>query len=284
LEGYSFTIKLHPRASKLTRLCIAAKFSFAHSPRVPASPCVFRARYLAKSTMKIPGLCLVLTATLSLTARGDFTIVQKIEGSGSVTQITIKLKGDKARIEVNPQVTTIIENKNGDMLNLMNREKKFLRISADKSKAIAEMATKYAGKTQSAPETAKLVATGRKEMINGYEAEEYVREAPSFKASYWIAAKLPDSTAILKQLQAIIPSAWNDVAKGMLDYRDFPGLPLRTKVKANGKEITSTIISIKQELLSDEEFSVPKDFQEMTIPSVQEVIAEKPSASVSPSP
>lgn len=234
--------------------------------------------------MKIPGLCLVLTAALSLTTRADFTIVQKIEGSGAVSQITIKLKGDKARIEVTPQVTTIIENKNGDVLNLMNREKKYLRISADKSKAIAEMTTKYAGKTQASPETTKLIATGRKEMINGYEADEYVREAPSFKASYWIAAKLPDSAAILKQLQAITPSAWNDVAKGLLDYRDFPGLPLRTKVRTNGKEITSTIISIKPDLLSDEEFFPPKDFTEMTIPSVQEVTAEKPSASVSPNP
>jgi hypothetical protein len=234
--------------------------------------------------MKIPGLCLVVTATLLLTARGDLTIVQKVEGSGSVSQITIKLKGDKVRVEVTPQVTTIIENKSGDVLTLMNKERKFLRISADKSKAIAEMASKYSGDTQAAAETAKLTATGRKEMINGYEAEEYVREAPSFKATYWIASKYPDSAAIVKQLQAIIPAAWNDVAKGMLDYRDFPGLPLRIKVKTNGKEITSTITSIKRDVLSGEEFSVPKDFQEMKVPNLQEVITEKPSSSVSPKP
>ena len=176
--------------------------------------------------MKIPGLCLVVTATLLLTARGDLTIVQKVEGSGSVSQITIKLKGDKVRVEVTPQVATIIENKTGDVITLMNQEKKFLRISADKSKAIAEMASKYAGKTKSAEETVKLTATGRKEMINGYEAEEYVRETPSFKATYWITSKYPDSAAILKQLQSIIPAAWNDVAKGMFDYRDFPGLAI----------------------------------------------------------
>ncbi len=234
--------------------------------------------------MKIPGLCLVVTATLLLTARGDLTIVQEVVGSGAVSQITIKLKGDKVRVEVTPQVTTIIENKSGDMLTLMNRERKFLRISAEKSKAIAEMASKYAGKTQAAPETAKLTSTGRKEMINGYEAEEYVREAASFKASYWVASKYPDSAAIVKQLQAIIPAAWNDVAKGMLDYRDFPGLPLRTKVQTNGKEIVSTITTIKQDALSEEEFSIPKDFQEMKIPNLQEVITEKPSASVSPNP
>ncbi|HMG06110.1 MAG TPA: DUF4412 domain-containing protein [Chthoniobacterales bacterium] len=234
--------------------------------------------------MKIAGLCLVVTATLLVTARGDLTIVQKVEGSGSVSQITIKLKGERVRVEINPQLTTIIENKSGDMLTLMNKEKKFLRITADKSKAIAEMASKYSAKTAGAAEGAKLSATGKKEMINGYEAEEYVREAPSFKATYWISSNYPDSAAIVKQLQAIIPSAWNDAAKGMLDYRDFPGLPLRSKVKLNGKEITSTITSIKQDLLSDEEFSVPKDFQEMKVPNLQDMMTEKPSASISSRP
>ena len=32
-------------------------------------------------------------------------------------------------------------------------------------------------------------------MINGYEIEEYVRESPSVKESYWIALKYPDSAA-----------------------------------------------------------------------------------------
>jgi hypothetical protein len=234
--------------------------------------------------MKIAGFCLIVTATLLVAARGDLTIVQKVEGSGSVGQITIKLKGERVRVEINPQLTTIIENKSGDMLTLMNKEKKFLRISADKSKAIAEMASKYSGKTTASAETAKLIATGKKEMINGYEAEEYIREAPSFKATYWISSKYPDSAAIVKQLQAIVPAAWNDAAKGMLDYRDFPGLPLRSRVKLNGKEITSTITSIKQDLLSDEEFSVPKDFQEMKVPNLQDMMTEKPSASISSKP
>ena len=227
--------------------------------------------------MKIRGLGLIVTAFLLVTARGDLTIVQKVEGSGSVKQITTKLKGDKARVEVAPEVTTIIDNKSGEVLSLMNAKKKFLRISADKSKAIAEMASKYAGDSAGAAEKSKLTLTGKKEMINGYQAEEYVRESPSVKEGYWIALKYPDSAAIVKQLQAIIPAAWNDVAKGMFDYRDFPGLPLRTIVKTGGREITSTIISIKQDPLSEAEFSVPKDFEELKVPNLQEMFSEKPS-------
>jgi hypothetical protein len=234
--------------------------------------------------MKAHGLCLIACGFLSVTARGDLTIVQNIEGSGSVRHITTKLKGDKARVEVSPEVTTIIDNKSGEMLNLMNGKKKFLRLSAEKSKAIAELATKYGGNPASGTENAKLTPTGRKETIGGYETEEYVRESPSLKESYWIALKYPDSAAIVKQLQAIIPAAWNEIAKGIFDFRDFPGLPLRTIVKTDGKEITSTITSIKQEPLSDAEFSVPKDFQELKVPNLQEVFSEKPPANPSTKP
>lgn len=225
--------------------------------------------------MNAPGLCLIMMACLLASARADLTVVQKIEGTGAVSQMTIKLKGDKARVEISPELTTIIDSKSGDMLNLMNSKKKF-RISAEKSRAIAELATKYS-KDSSATEKSKLASTGKKETINGYEVEEFVRESASMKETYWIALKYPDSAAIVKQLQSIAPSAWNDIAKGVLDFRDFPGLPLRTIVKTEKKEITSTLVSIKQDPLNDTEFSVPKDFQELKVPNLQDVFSEKPS-------
>src|SRR5436190_785377 len=124
--------------------------------------------------MKTHGLLLIVGAFLSVTGRGDLTIVQKVEGIGSFEQIMTKLKGDKVRVEVSPEMTTIIDNKSGETLNLMNGKKKFLRISADKSKAIAELASKYGGDSLATSAKPKLRPTGKKEMINGYETEEYV--------------------------------------------------------------------------------------------------------------
>lgn len=227
--------------------------------------------------MNAPGLCLMIMACLLATAQADLTLVQKIEGTGAISQMTIKLKGDKARVEISPELTTIIDSKSGDMLNLMNSKKKFLRISAEKSKAIAELANKYSKDSSADVEKSKLASTGKKETINGYEVEEFVRESASMKETYWIALKYPDSAAIVKQLQSIAPSAWNDIAKGVLDFRDFPGLPLRTIVKTEKKEITSSLVSIKQDPLSDADFSVPKDFQELKVPNLQDVFSEKPT-------
>lgn len=234
--------------------------------------------------MKILDFFLIVPAFLAVTARGDLTIVQKVEGIGPSKEITTKIRDDKARVEMSREMTTIIDNKSGEVLNLMNEKKKFIRLSADKSKAIAELAHKYGGDASAPVEKPKLMPTGRKEMINGYETEEYIRESPSIREIHWIALKYPDSSAILKQLQAIAPTAWNEIAKGMFDYRDFPGLPLRTLVKTGGKEITSAIISINQDPLSEAEFSVPKDFEELKVPNLPQISSGKVPAAPPPKP
>jgi hypothetical protein len=235
--------------------------------------------------MKASLLSLVVVAGLCVSVRADFTIVQKVEGQkvegkASANEITLKVKGDKIRMEATPQMTMIVDGKTGDTITLMNAQKKFLRISGDKAKAIAELAAKYRGTTGEKP---KLTATGKKMTINGYEADEYVGETKLFKASYWIAPSFPDSAIIMKELQAVIPAAWNDLAKGMLDYRDLPGFPLRTQVKTEDGEITSTVTAIRRDTLSDAEFSVPPDFQEMKIPNVQ-ISGDKPETAPSTKP
>jgi hypothetical protein len=230
--------------------------------------------------MKASLLSLALVAGLCVSVRADFTIVQKVEGKGAANEITLKLKGDKIRMEATPQMTMIVDGKTGETITLMNAQKKFLRISGDKAKAIAELAAKYGGGTTEKP---KLIATGKKMTINGYEAEEYVGETKLFKAHYWIAPSFPDSAAIMQQLQAVVPAAWNDLAKGMMDYRDLPGFPLRTEVKTEDGGITSTVVAIKRDPISDAEFSVPTDFQEMKMPNMQ-ISGDKPESAATAKP
>jgi len=225
--------------------------------------------------MKAIVLSLILATGLSVSAQADFTIVQKVETKGGSSEITIKLKGDRIRMEATPQMTMIVDGKTSDTITLMTAQKKFIRISGETTKAIAEMAAKYGGGTVEKP---KFTATGKKMTINGYEAEEYIGETSTFKATYWIAPKFPDAAALLKQLQAVTPTAWSDLAKGMLDYRDLPGFPLRTQVTTGEEEITSTITAVKQEPLSDADFLVPKDFQEMKMPNVKELSRDQPTA------
>ena len=229
--------------------------------------------------MKALAVSLALLAALILSARGDFTIVQKVEGKEvkgkpQTNEITLKLKGDKIRMDATPQITMIVDGRTGDTITLLNDQKRIVRISGDKAKAIAEMAAKYGGTKAEKP---KLVATGKKMTINGYEADEYTAEAKGFKARYWIAPSYPNSAAIMKQLQANIPAAWNDLAKGMTDYRDLPGLPIRTEVTVGEENIVSTVVAVKTDPLADADFLPPKDFQEVKIPNeLSEKLAPAP--------
>lgn len=222
----------------------------------------------------ITGAAFLCTISLCA-ARADLTIVQNVEG-GPLSSMTMKIKGGKARIEAGPQMTTIIDSKTGDLLTLLNEQKKFIKMSAAQAKAAAQMAMEpdEKGVTSARP---KLKPTGKKETINGYETEEYTCEAPAFKGSYWISSKYPNAPAILQQLAATTPEAWNVAGKGMPDYRDFPGIPLRTRISFSGKEIVTNLVSINQTPLSDADFAVPAGFEEMAMPNLDSLLGGKAS-------
>lgn len=210
---------------------------------------------------------LVAFASLALlsTVHADLTIVQKVDGTEGLHRITMKVKGDKARVEVSPQITTIIDAKTGAIINLLNDKKMVMRISGDKAKAMAEMAKTFV--TDEAPTQAPPKPTGKKEKINGYDTEEYVTDSPKFHASYWIAPAYPDYQNILKQMAVLQKGAFASITKGMPNYNALPGFPLRTHVKIPDQpEVTSTIESVSLAPLPDSDFTAPAGYSEMKLP------------------
>jgi len=214
--------------------------------------------------MKKMYLLLVLSISFVGSVRADLTIVQKVEGPGQSGEITVKIKGDKERMDAPSQPTRIIDGKTGEMIDLLNEKKSFIRISAQQMKAAAETINKFDDGKQPSPH--KLTPTGKKETINGYETEEFVYETPQFKASFWVATKYPDAADILKQMQAPVSGAWKPSNMGMPDYTDFAGLPLKTVISIGDNQVATTITSIKKDSISAAEFDIPKDFQELKKP------------------
>jgi len=229
----------------------------------------------------------VFCAVAVLPARADLTVVQKVEGTGPATDMVMKLKGDKMRIEISPKLTTIIDAKTGEMINLMSDQKTVVRMSGDKVKAAMQMAVQFNEKNGAKPaEKPKLTSTGKKEVINGQETELYTFETPEFKATYWIAPKYPNGASILKQLQALNPDVWKMSNTQMPDYHDFPGLPIKTVLTMQGTQITTTLVSVKEDPLNDADFVVPKDYQEMKLPDMSGLLKESapPAPTVPPKP
>jgi hypothetical protein len=224
-------------------------------------------------------LCAALVPAFLGLARADLTIVQHVDGMAQNGDVTVKIKGDKERIEAPSQPTRIIDGKTGQLTDLMNERKSFVQISAAQIKAAAESLSLNADKKST---SSRLAATGKKETINGYETEEYSYTTPQFKASFWVASKYPGATDILKQMQAPIAGAWKPSNMGMPDYTDFNGLPLKTVITVGANEVVTTIVSIKQEPLSASEFEIPKDFQPLKQPTDSAAPGTSPSTSSTP--
>ena len=227
-------------------------------------------------------LLLVLSISFVGSTRADLTIVQKVEGPGQDRETTVKIKGDKERMDAPSQPTRIIDGKSGEMIDLLNEKKTFIRISAEQMKAAAETINKFEDGKQAAP-AQKLTPSGKKETINGYETEEFTYQTPQFKASFWVAMKYPDAAGILKEMQTPFSGAWKPSNMGMPDYTDFPGLPLRTVISLGENKVSTTIMSIKRDPINAAEFDVPKDFQEMkkplgAAPPPVEPVTSSPSA------
>src|SRR5882762_10309036 len=260
--------------------------------------------------MKPAFYSLLLTAFAVLTVRADLTIVysttvepathgQKPQGTptavATATSMTIKVKGDRARIDASPQVTAIFDGRTGELINLLNDQKTIVRISPDKMRAIAHMLNKFSV-NKAGSEKPRLTPTGQKETINGYETEEYTYDGPDFKATYWIAPNYPNGAAVLTQLQSIKSEFWDAANTKMPDFRDFPGLPIRMRMivgkenaaaghdaSASGHptEITSTVTGISLDSISYSQFAVPADFKETKLP---DIFSKATNPSVSPNP
>jgi len=235
--------------------------------------------------MKPSVASLFLSLLLPAAAHADLVIMQKLEGAGSgTTEITLKIKGDKARVEASPELTTIVDTRTGELINLMKDQKTVVRVSADKMKAVAEMMNRY-NKNGKQESQAKLVRTGQTEKVNGYDTEEYACQTSHYKVSYWVAANYPNGPAIWKQLQSLNPRVWMANSADAPDYRDLPGLPIKTVISSDGNRITATITSVNEMPLSDSEFMVPPDFHDLKIPELGNLLKPRqPQPKASPSP
>ena len=228
--------------------------------------------------------------------------------------MTIKVKGNKARIDAPPHMTAIFDGTTGELINLLNDQKAVVRISPDKMRAIADILNKFS-KNKAVSQKSTLTPTGKKETINGYDTDQYTYDGPGFRATYWIAPNYPNGAAVLAQLQSIKSEFWDAANTKMPDFRDFPGLPIRMRMIVGGKnqvgepggkenqagahakasqagghdasgsghptEITSTITGVSLDPVPDSQFTVPADFKETKLP---DIFNKNAAPSLSPNP
>lgn len=211
------------------------------------------------------GLLSLLTAA---SAMADIVVVQKVEGMGNSTDMTLKIKGDMIRVDPSTEMTTIMNNSTGEMTSIMHTQKKYVTMSGEDAKKA--MTNPDGGEKPKAPEPK---ATGEKEKIKTdageFETEKFTFEtATGVKGTYWIAKDYPDGQKIVDQMNSMMKGPLGEsLSAGTPDMTKLPGLPIKTVVEMEGQDpVTSTIVSAKEEVISDDEFKVPTGYEKIELP------------------
>lgn len=220
--------------------------------------------------MKTRLLALGLTLLSSAVLMADLVIVQQMDGMGQSGPMTLKIKGDKIRSDMTPQISTIFDAGTGVIQTIMHDQKMYMEINAEASRHLLQSVQAQAAKE--APTTPPvLVATGKKEKIGNFDTELYTLTSGAYKSSYWIAKSYPNGDKILQVLKKMQSSALSKAAQSMVPQPegDLPGVPVKVEVEMGpGQKLTTTLVSVEETALDDKDFTVPEGYSTMAMPSL----------------
>ena len=211
----------------------------------------------------------LLLAILATAARADLTITQKIEqvtpsATPPAMTLTLKIKGQKVLMDMNPKVGTIMDLKTGDIQTLMHEKKMVMTMPGSMIKGLREkMETAVGTKEPSEPPK----PTGRKETITGFACEEYEATVDGTKIKMWLTKDLPAAEKAMLELSALSPEA--DPLRGMMKDQKISGFPMRTVIDmGSGGTTTATVVALSEAELPESEFVVPSDYKPMQMPTL----------------
>lgn len=213
-------------------------------------------------------IALVFLAFLEL-CRADIVITQRVEGSMQSGTMVVKIKGDKSRADIAPPLSTITDGATGDVVTLMHEQKTFMRIPADRGRALLEQLQKQQAAAQPAGAAPpKLTPLGKKEKVENYECELFKWDAAGLSATYWIAKDYPKFPEILAAMDKIQNAGLAVVARSMTPKPgDFPGMPVKTELTIAGQKVTTTLVSVAEQNLDAALFAIPGDYKEAPTPA-----------------
>ena len=224
-------------------------------------------------------ICLLLT---SLHARAGFVIVENVQIAGQkenmAITMTMKIKGDKARVDMGDQMSSITDTVTGDVLLLMGPQKHYMKTSMTTAWEMLKKITP-AGEP-------KVVDTGKMEKVGNYNAEVYTAETPGMKLTVWATKDFPNYASIREQMKKMKGlQQMGEKAMGEApDSAKIDGMFLKTVTETNGETITMTLVSAKEEPVYDADLQVPADYTEVPMPGAAAIPAQKPGESPVPAP
>lgn len=214
---------------------------------------------------RFPLLLILLTAAL---ARADFTIVQKVEGGMNSGQMTLRLKDDKARADIAPQISMITDLGTGDVITLQHATKVFIKLPGEQARAVFEKVKEQQKATGAEPP--KLTATGRKEKVEQYACEVFTWASGEIRATDWIAKDHPNAAALLPALDRFQSAGLAGAARTLQPaMSELPGILIKREMTIGTHKTTTTLISVSDAPLDAAIFTVPADYKVQPAPAFQ---------------
>jgi Domain of unknown function (DUF4412) len=208
-------------------------------------------------------------------ARADFVIQQKMESAMQNGDMTMKIKGDKIRVDMAAgpmgSMSTILNLGVGDSITLLHSQKMAMKISAAQMQQMMQQEKSRLNNGVTNAEPPKLQDTGKAETVGGYDAEIYTwtNNNNNSGGTIWVAKKFPNYAEIKTQLDKLNKSPMGQMSKGLApDTSALPGMVVKTKAEVQGQEITTTLISAREEPVDASVFEIPKDYEEMNAPAM----------------
>jgi hypothetical protein len=220
-------------------------------------------------------LTFLILISVMVDARADFVIQQKMESASQNGDMTMKIKGDKIRVDMTAgpmgSMSMIMDLDAGDSTTLLHQQKMAIKVSAAQMQQTMQQMKSRLNNGATNAEPPKLQDTGKTETVGGYNAEIYTwtNNNNNSGGTIWVAKDFPNYADIKTQLDKLNKSPMVEMSKGMApDTTTLPGMVVKTKSDMQGQEVTTTLISAQEEPVDASAFEIPKDYQEMTSPAM----------------
>ena len=205
-------------------------------------------------------LCGFLALVGVATLRADLVIEQKVESQAMNGNSTMKIKGEKARIDMPPvplagNMSMLIDLTSGQMTTLVHGQKIMVKMKmADAKKAIEQQQKVDLTKLE-APK-----ATGQKEKVGEWNCEIYDVNMGGMTGKWWVTKDFPNYKAVMEQMNKINLAASGmgfDASKLQLD-----GMTVKSEMSTQLGKMTTTLVKVTEAAVPDSEFEAPAGYKE----------------------
>ncbi|MDI1311737.1 DUF4412 domain-containing protein [Prosthecobacter sp.] len=210
--------------------------------------------------MKTSAFSIVVLFLAATLAQADWVLVQKTSTEGKEAEVTTKIKGDQARVNMGEKMSVIVGAEG--MTMIMHEQKMVMK----RDLATIKAAVEKMGKGSAGQQAAKPVATGQKEKVGEWDTEIFTWEGQMGKGRFWVAKDFPkyaEISAFSDKLGKIVGGAMSALSP---QAADFEGMVVKSEVTMMGKSVSSNLVSAKEETVAAEEFVPPTGYTEMKMP------------------